>query len=189
MQFRAFDINDCEGLILAHSHRLAGQRIAKGSQLTRTLIDAFIQHGVQQLVCAAPDQGDLSEDEVADRLAGVLLSAGLVRTSAATGRVNFKTEAAGIIRYDRDLIKALNSVDESLTLSLVQHNQLLSTGQMVATLKVIPYFVSEAICHQFEQVLAGRTAFNFHPLRGRQVSLIQPWIMCCRTKSMPPQRR
>ena len=29
MQFRAFDINDCEGLILAHSHRLAGQRIAK----------------------------------------------------------------------------------------------------------------------------------------------------------------
>ena len=173
MQFRAFDINDCEGLILAHSHRLAGQRIAKGSQLTRTLIDAFIQHGVQQLVCAAPDQGDLSEDEVADRLAGVLLSAGLVRTSAATGRVNFKTEAAGIIRYDRDLIKALNSVDESLTLSLVQHNQLLSTGQMVATLKVIPYFVSEAICHQFEQVMAGKTAFHFHPLRGRQVSLIQ----------------
>ena len=43
MQFRAFDINDCEGLILAHSHRLASQRIAKGSQLTRTLIDAFIQ--------------------------------------------------------------------------------------------------------------------------------------------------
>ena len=26
--------------------------------------------------------------------------------------VNFKTEAAGIIRYDRDLIKALNSVDD-----------------------------------------------------------------------------
>ena len=122
------------------------------------------------MVCAAPDQGDLSEDEVADRLAGVLLSAGLVRTSAATGRVNFKTEAAGIIRYDRDLIKALNSVDESLTLSLVQHNQLLSTGQMVATLKVIPYFVSEAICHQFEQVLAGKTAFHFRPLRGRRVS-------------------
>ena len=84
MQFRAFDINECEGLILAHSHRLAGRRIAKGSQLTRTLIDVFIQHGVQQLVCAAPDQGDLSEDEVADRLAGALLSAGLVRTSAAT---------------------------------------------------------------------------------------------------------
>ena len=135
MQFRAFDINDCEGLILAHSHRLAGQRISKGSQLTRTLIDAFIQDGVQQLVCAAPDQGDLSEDEVADRLAGVLLSAGLVRTSAATGRVNFKTEAAGIIRYDRDLIKALNSVDESLTLSLVQHNQLLSTGQIASGTK------------------------------------------------------
>ena len=62
MQFRAFDINECEDLILAHSHRLAGQRIAKGSRLTRTLIDAFIQNGVQQLVCAAPDQGDLSED-------------------------------------------------------------------------------------------------------------------------------
>mgnify|MGYP007000054935 CR=1 len=40
-------------------------------------------------------------------------------------------------------------------------------------LKVITYFVSEAVCHKFEQVLAGKTAFHFHPLRGRQVSLIQ----------------
>ena len=119
MQFRAFDINDCEGLILAHSHRLANKRIAKGSQLTRTLVDAFMKDGVRQLVCAAPDKGDLSENEVADRLADVLLSAGLSRTNAATGRVNFKTETAGIIRYDRDLIKALNCVDEALTLSLV----------------------------------------------------------------------
>ena len=173
MQFRAFDINDCEGLILAHSHRLASKRIAKGSQLTRTLVDAFMKDGVRQLVCAAPDKGDLSENEVADRLADALLSAGLSRTNAATGRVNFKTETAGIIRYDRDLIKALNCVDEALTLSLVQHNQLLSAGQMVATLKVIPYFVPDEICRQFEQVLAGKTVFRFHPLRGRRVSLIQ----------------
>ena len=71
----------------------------------------FIQHGVQQLVCAAPDQGDLSEDEVADRLVGVL-SAGLV-AQAQLQAVNFKTEAAvslGMIVTNQ----SLNSVDNLL---------------------------------------------------------------------------
>ena len=42
MQFRP-DINDCEGLILAHSHGLAGNGLPR--EMTRTLIDAFIQNG------------------------------------------------------------------------------------------------------------------------------------------------
>ena len=173
MRFGAFDIEACEGLILAHSRKLAGKRIAKGSVLTADLVDAFRQDGVTQLVCAAPDAGDLSEDQVADRLAAVLMTAGVSCSEAATGRVNFKVGTTGIIRYDRALITALNSVDEALTLSLVQHNQLLSTGQMAATLKVIPYFVSEQICQQFEDVLQGRPAFTFHPLQSWRVSLIQ----------------
>ena len=173
MRFGAFDIGACEGLILAHSRKLAGKRIAKGSVLTADLVDAFRQDGVTQLVCAAPDAGDLSEDQVADRLAAVLMTAGVSCSEAATGRVNFKVGTTGIIRYDRALITALNSVDEALTFSLVQHNQLLSTGQMAATLKVIPYFVSEQICRQFEDVLQGRPAFTFHPLQSWRVSLIQ----------------
>jgi len=173
MQFTDFDIEACEGLILAHSHKLAGKRIAKGSVLTKELVAAFQKGGITQLVCAAPEPGDLSEDQVADRLASALLTAGVSRSEAATGRVNFKVEATGIIRYDRVLIKALNSVDEALTFSLVQHNQLLTAGQMAATLKVIPYFVSEQACRRFEEVLGGGPAFTFLPLRGRQVSLIQ----------------
>lgn len=173
MQFRAFDINHCEGLVLAHSHKLSGKRIAKGSVLTAELIAKFKTDGVKQLVCAAPDEGDLSEDQVADRLADALMTTGFTRSKAATGRVNFKVGASGIIRYDRALIKALNSVDEALTLSLVQHNQLLTAGQMAATLKVIPYFVSEQLCCLFEEALAGAPAFTFHPLQPRRVCLIQ----------------
>lgn len=173
MRFGAFDIEVCEGLILAHSHKLAGKRISKGSVLTTELVDAFRQDGVTELVCAAPDAGDLSEDQVAGRLAAALMTAGVSRSEAATGRVNFKVGTTGIIRYDRALIAALNSVDEALTFSLVQHNQLLSAGKMAATLKVIPYFVAEQICQHFEDVLQGRPAFTFHPLRSWRVSLIQ----------------
>ena len=173
MRFAAFDIDECEGLVLAHSHKLAGKRVAKGSVLTADLIASFKADGTDRLVCAAPDQGDLSENQVADRLAASLVTPGVRCTTAATGRVNIKVQTTGIIRYDRDLIKALNSVDEALTLSLVQHNQLLTAGQMAATLKVIPYFVSEQLCWRFEQLLSGRPAFTFHALRGRRVCLIQ----------------
>ena len=173
MRFGPVDIQACEGLILAHSQKLGSRRIAKGSVLTAELVKAFQQQGVARLVCAAPEAGDLSEDEVAERLAAALMTKGVSCSEAATGRVNFKVGATGIIRYDRTLITALNSVDEALTFSLVQHNQLLSAGQMAATLKVIPYFVPEQICQQFEQVLEGRPAFTFHPLQSWRVCLIQ----------------
>ena len=78
---------------------------------------------------------------IAQKLAKGLIAEDIEVSIAATGRVNFKARKTGIIRYDRNQLRAFNMVHEGVGLSLPAHNQLVSAGQFIATLKVIPFFL------------------------------------------------
>ena len=165
------------GLFL-RSRKLGGKRIAKGRVLNEALIEAFMHEGVTSLVCAKPEKGDRSEDEVASQIAQKLLeglAAEDIETSiAATGRVNFKARKAGLIRYDRNQLRAFNLVNEGVGLSLPAHNELLSAGQFIATLKVIPFFLHRDVVAKLLAVLGDAPLFTFHALQ-QKVALSDLW--------------
>ena len=144
MLLAEFATADCQGLVLAHRQNLADGSIAKGTLLTANHLAELGAAGIDKLICARPDAGDVHEDEAAERLAGLLAPNNLDFTRAATGRVNMKVPRQGLIRYERTLIRAINEIDERITFALVQHNQLLARGQMAATLKIIPFFVNDS---------------------------------------------
>ena len=173
MKLARFPLDDCEGLILAHRHTSSYGTLPKGTLLDRAMLERLRADGISSLVCAKPDPDDVHEDVAAERLAKALSPSSVDFTHAATGRVNIRTRQRGIIRYDRDLIRQLNEVDEAITFALVQHNQLLEAGQMAATLKIIPFFVAKASIVAIENLLVERTAFAFNGLREASVGLIQ----------------
>ena len=179
MIFAEFDIDECLGAVLAHSRKLDGKRIAKGRVLDAGLIEAFVRNGVTSLVCAKPEKGDRSEDEVASQIAQKLaegLAAEDIEVSiAATGRVNFKTRKTGLIRYERDQLRAFNMVHEGVGLSLPAHNQLLSAGQFIATLKVIPFFLHRDVVAKLLHALGDAPLFTFHALASKRAALIQTY--------------
>ena len=176
MLLAEFATADCQGLVLAHRQNFADGSIAKGTLLTANHLAELGAAGIDKLICARPDAGDVHEDEAAARLASLLAPDNLDFTRAATGRVNMKVPRQGLVRYERTLIRAINEIDERITFALVQHNQLLARGQMAATLKIIPFFVPHSSLQQIENLLAGAPAFGFHPLKTAQVALIQTRI-------------
>ena len=176
MQLAEFATADCQGLVLAHRQNFADGTIAKGTLLTADHLAELGAAGIDTLICARPDAGDVHEDEAAARLASLLAPDNLDFTMAATGRVNIKVPRQGLVRYERTLIRAINEIDERITFALVQHNQLLARGQMAATLKIIPFFVPDSSLRQIENLLAGAPAFGFHPLKTARVALIQTRI-------------
>ena len=173
MKLARFPLDDCEGLILAHRHTSSHGTLSKGTLLDRAMLERLRAEGISSLVCAKPDLDDVHEDVAAERLAKALSPSAVDFTRAATGRVNIRTQQRGIIRYDRDLIRQLNEVDEAITFALVQHNQFLESGQMAATLKIIPFFVAEASILAIENLLFEKKAFAFYGLREASVGLIQ----------------
>lgn len=177
MKFGKRDIDNCLGAVLAHSQKLGPRRIAKGTFLDAELIDAFRAQGVDALVCAMPEAGDLDENiaasEIALQLAKEGAASAIEMSKAVTGRVNFKVRQAGILRYDRQDLLAFNLVHEGVGLSLPAHNQLLQPGQIAATLKIIPYFLHGDSIQALLKQVHSRPIFTFHPLTPKRAYLIQ----------------
>ncbi|MEC7362181.1 MAG: molybdopterin-binding/glycosyltransferase family 2 protein [Pseudomonadota bacterium] len=173
MKFGPATPSACEGAILAHAVYLPDGRLRKGSRLSVADIARLEAAGVETVTVAFLEPGDIDEDSAADRLAAVLVPAGPRLSSASTGRVNIYAVGRGLVRFDRDRLKRLNRIDEGITLACVQHNQLVEDGDMIATLKIIPYSLPEKTVEAAITAAGGVPVFSFHPLATRPFALIQ----------------
>lgn len=173
MKFGPVPTEACDGAVLAHALNLPDGRIRKGTRLAGADLDRIRAAGITEIVVARLEAGDLDEDAAADRLAAALMPAGLRLSVAATGRVNIYAVGRGIVRFDRNRLKQVNRIDEGITLACVQHNQLVEDGDMIATLKIIPYAISETAVAAVESQGGGAPVLGFHPLATRPFALIQ----------------
>ncbi|WP_420404856.1 NTP transferase domain-containing protein [Nisaea sp.] len=155
MYFGELPVAEAEGAILAHSRRLDGRSLKKGRVLDREDLEALKAAGIERVVCARLDDGDISEDRAADRLAEACRGIDVRAGTAFTGRSNLFAERAGVVLYDQARLDELNLVDESITLGLVPPFQAVSAGQMIGTLKIIPFAVPEGLV-RIAEALAGQ---------------------------------
>ena len=176
MKFGPAPLRECEGAILAHAVYLPDGRLRKGIRLEAADIARLAAAGVDTITAARLEPGDLDEDSAADRLAAALAPGGLRLSPAATGRVNIYAQGRGLVRFDRLRLKRLNRVDEGITLACVQHNQLLEDGDMIATLKIIPYSLPKTTVDAAIAEAGGVPVFSFHQLQTRPFALIQTHV-------------
>lgn len=173
MKIQTLPIMASVGHISVHAVKAESIRLPKGALITAEQASLLQACEVTEIVCAIADVDDINEDEAAHAVASVLHSQNIVTSTAATGRVNFTCASLGIIRYDRERLKRINLVDEGITLALVQHNQLLAAGNMLATLKIIPFFVSRESVDKVISLLQEKPLFHFYPLMPKKACLIQ----------------
>ena len=170
MKLRQLSPQEAVGHLAVHSLKTPEGKLGKGQVITVADAETLVRAGIESLSCAVADPGDVDENAAAERLAKALGGAGVIPGNAFTGRINFTAEDIGIVRYNREALKRVNAVDEGITLALVQHNQLLAPGDMIATLKIIPFFVAAENLARVEAILTEAPLFTFHPLRPSRTS-------------------
>ncbi|TKT76924.1 molybdopterin-binding/glycosyltransferase family 2 protein [Aquamicrobium sp. LC103] len=173
MKFGPTPLDEAEGAILAHSVTAGGFRLRKGHRISAADIVSLRAAGVAELVAAVLEPGDLGENEAATRLAGALDARGVSVKPASTGRVNIHAEAAGVLMVDRGLIDAINAVDPAITIATLDEYAAVEAGQMVATVKIIPFAVAGNLVEAAIRACAGRSAFVVNPYRALRVGLVQ----------------
>lgn len=176
MKFGPCALSDCLDAILVHAVYLPDGRIAKGTCLTSDHLSRLRANGIDDIIVARLEDGDLGEDAAADMIAKAMMPANVRLSVAATGRVNIYATQRGLLRVDRLRLRDINMVDEGITLSTVQHNQLVEAGDLIATLKIIPYSVAETAVAAVIGLGAGEPVISFHALRPRSFGLIQTRI-------------
>jgi molybdenum cofactor cytidylyltransferase len=152
---------------------LDGSRLLrKGRILTAEDVDLLRRLGRSVVYVAEPGPEDVDEDAAALRLARAAQGAGLALTPASAGRVSLTATAAGILRVEVARLLRVNQI-EGLALATLPNHSVVQPGQVVATLKVIPFALSEASVRAGEAAGAeGGPLLRLDPLPPRKVALI-----------------
>lgn len=173
MKFGPVPVADAAGGILAHSLRLDGRRVGKGTTITAELIARLSAAGFTDVMAAFLDPGDLDENETADRVARILLQEGLSARPAALGRANLMADTDGLVSVDADALLAVNRQDEAITLATVPDGAGVRAGELVATVKIITFGVADSAIDALEKAVANRPPVALHPFRPLNAALVQ----------------
>jgi molybdenum cofactor cytidylyltransferase len=173
VKFGPVPIGEAEGAILAHALAVGTLRLRKSHRLTAQDLDALREAGIGEVIAAVLDADDLAEDEAAARVAGALRTSGVEARAAATGRVNIHAASSGVFTVDKVLIDAINRVDPAITIATVADHAAVERGQMVATVKIIPFAVASRVLDRVVALAGDGQAFSVHPFAARRVALIQ----------------
>lgn len=173
MIFGALPLDQCHGAILAHAVRVGDQLFKKGRHLNADDLSLLTGAGHQTVVVARLEPGDIGEDDAAAALAHAVAGAGIRVDPPFTGRANLFAEADGVLCLDPTAINAVNEIDETITLATLDRFKPVTAGQMVATVKIIPFGVPQNMLDQVCAVARVAEHIRIAPFRPRRIALIQ----------------
>jgi molybdenum cofactor cytidylyltransferase len=142
MKFGPVAPADALGATAVHSIRQGDLVLKKGTLIGPAEAAALKAAGVKELVVARLEPGDVSEDEAAADIAAAVAGEGVRTDRAFTGRCNLFAEPSGVLVLDKDGIDRLNRIDEAVTLATLPAFKPVVEGEMIATVKIIPFAVS-----------------------------------------------
>src|ERR1700759_4550816 len=153
MEFDIVAVSAALGAILAHGVRAGDKRLRKGRVLSADDLAQIARAGIATVAVARLESADVGEDEAAMRIAARCGGDG-VRTGAAfTGRVNLYALSNGLADIDAEAVAAQNALDEAITIATVSPFARVAKGQMLATIKIIPFAAPRAAFEPADRLL------------------------------------
>ncbi len=174
MRFGPVSLDRAEGKILGHN--IAGhdgkRLLRKGKPLKPEDVAALQALGRTSVYVAELEPGDVDEDAAARRLAEAAQGSRLRLSGSASGRVNLLATASGVLRVDAVRLARLNACADVTLATLASHTAV-RPRQIVATVKTIPFAVSEIVIRAAEAILVeGGSLVSVDELTPQPVSLV-----------------
>jgi len=171
VKFGLVAVEEAVGALAAHSVRAGGTVLKKGNLVSPEIAAQLRLAGVDSIIAVRLEPGDIGEDEAAWRLARVLAGEHVVVEEPFTGRSNLYAESSGVLLVDSDAVNGLNAVDEAMTVATLPAYRPVVAGEMVGTVKIIPYAIPETLLlHGIGQ--AGAGTLRVAPYARRKVGVI-----------------
>ena len=177
MKFGAVPVAEAEGGVAVHSIRQGGLVLKKGTLIGKDEIAALKAAGIEAIVVARTEPGDVPEDAAAAEIAAAVAGEGVHVERAFTGRANLFAETAGVLVVDKGAVDRLNKVDESITFATLAAYKPVVAGEMIATVKIIPFAVAEKARDAALAVAkAARPLVRIAPYRIRKIGVVSTML-------------
>ena len=178
MKFGPVALEAAEGGIVAHTIRRDGIVLKKGELVRAADIATLKAAGVESVVVAQLEPGDIGEDEAARRVAEAVAGDYVRVETTFTGRSNLYSECAGVLLVDADAVDRINEIDERVTFATLPPYRTVVEGEMIGTVKIIPFALPVSIVDTaaMSAHAAPITVRPFMPLRIGVISTLLPGL-------------
>lgn len=177
MRYAEISSDQAAGSLLAHSVRTGDAVFKKGRKLSDDDTRRLTAAGIETVLAVTLEEGDIPEDDAADAIARAACGDGVKLAAPFTGRCNLYADCRGIVVIDRDRVNHLNRLDEVLTVATVPPFMVVDEGQMLATVKVIPFSAPAPAVDAGVAVAAGDgPLIRVAPFQAKQAGLIMTRI-------------
>ena len=170
-------LKEAEGAVAVHSIRKGDLVLKKGTVIGKTEIAALTNADISEIVVARIEPGDESEDTAAAEIAAAVAGDGVRVERAFTGRANLFAEISGVLVVNKDGVDRLNKIHESITLATLPAFKPVVGGEMIATVKIIPFAVESS---QRDAALGVATQaaplLQVAPYRIREVGIVSTML-------------
>jgi molybdenum cofactor cytidylyltransferase len=171
MKFGPVAPREALGATAVHTIRQGTLVLKKGTVIGPADVAALEAAGIKQITVARVEADDVAEDKAAAEIAGAVAGDGVRVDRAFTGRANLFAETAGVLVVERDAIDRLNRVDESITFATLPAYKPVVAGEMIATVKIIPFAVGKDAERQ-ALAIADRPLVRVAPYRIKKIGVV-----------------
>ena len=172
MKFGSVPIKKAKGSILAHSTRLPNRVLKKGHVLSEDDVILFIQQGIKDVIVAQLEPNDVAENDAATLITSKLYADNIIASDAFTGRCNLVADARGLLLVDQERLNKINLIDESVTVATSEAYGITSVGQLVATIKIIPFSVKKSVLTSVNKAIGNKPLISISRFNKKAIGLI-----------------
>src|SRR3954454_7481069 len=162
---------DAIGDVTVHTLRQGSLVLKKGTTIGPAEVEALTKAGVKEIVVVRLEAGDVSEDVAAASIAQAVAGDGVNVERAFTGRSNLFAAKAGVLVIARSAVDRINGVDEAITFATLAAYKPVVEGEMIATVKLIPFGV-ETTLRDAALAVAGKGALKIAPFKIKRVGVV-----------------
>jgi molybdenum cofactor cytidylyltransferase len=171
MKFGPASPREAIGGVTVHTLRQGSLVLKKGTTIGPAEVTALEKAGVTEIVVVRLEEGDVSEDVAAASIAEAVSGEGINVERAFTGRSNLFAGRAGVLVVDRAAVDRINNIDEAITLATLPTFKPVVEGEMIATVKLIPFGV-EAKLRDAAVKAADGGALRIAPYTIKKVGVV-----------------
>ncbi|MEG6522313.1 molybdopterin-binding protein [Desulfotomaculum sp. 1211_IL3151] len=178
MTIKKVKVEDAVGMVLGHEltkivpGSYKGPAFRKGHIIREEDIPHLKDIGKEHIYLIEMGQGQLHENEAADRIARAVCGSNVEIAAPSEGRVNLKAKIPGLLKINRAAVAELNET-ENVALSTKHSDILVKPGDLVAAAKVVPLVIEEnAVAEVEERAAKYKEIVRILPLAPLKVGTV-----------------
>jgi molybdenum cofactor cytidylyltransferase len=172
VKFGPVPVAEAVGSLAAHTVRAGDVTVKKGSLVSAEDAGRLAQAGIERIVTVRLEPGDVGEDEAALRLAEAVAGDHVRVERPFTGRSNLHAGRDGILAIDRQAVDRINAIDEAITFATLSAYKPVVAGEMIGTVKIIPYGVPRRLLSEAVQAVGDGPVLRVAPYVRSRVAVI-----------------